>query len=48
MGTSEGSLEREVHSNTVLPRKDRKIPNKQPNPTCIRTGGAKTNKALRK
>ena len=45
-GTHEGSPEREVHSNTGLPKKDRKISNKQPNPTSIRTRGTTTNKAL--
>ena len=33
MGHSKGSPEREVHSNTGLPSKDRNISNKQPNPT---------------
>ena len=31
--TGEGSLEREVHSNTGLLKEDRKISNKQPNST---------------
>ena len=44
-GTQWGSLEREVHSNTGLPNKDRNITNKQPNPTSIRTGGTTTKKA---
>ena len=39
MGHSEGSPEREVHSNTGLPKKDRNISNKQPNPTPTRTRG---------
>ena len=39
MGHSKGSPEREVHSNTVLPEKHRKISNKQPNPKSIRTRG---------
>ena len=33
MGHCEGSPERETHSNTGLPKKDRKFSNKQPNPT---------------
>ena len=37
MGHSKGSPEREVHSNTGLPKKDRKNSNKQPNPTPTRT-----------
>ena len=45
MGHTEGSLEREVHSDTRLPKKDRNISNKQPNPTPTRTGGTTTNKA---
>ena len=44
---SEGSPEREVHSNTSLPKKDRNISYKQPNPTSIRTG-ATTKIAQRK
>ena len=44
-GTQQGSPEREVHSNTGLPKKDRNISNKQPNPTPTRTGGTTTNKA---
>ena len=39
MGHSEDSPEREVHSDTSLPREDRKISNKQPNPTSERTRG---------
>ena len=42
MGHSEGSPEREVHSNTGLPKKNRKNSNKQHNPTCTRTGGTKS------
>ena len=45
MGHSEGSSEREVHSNTGLPKKDRNSSNKQPNPTSTRTGETTTNKA---
>ena len=37
MEHSEGNPEREVHSATGLPKKDRNISNKQPNPTSIRT-----------
>ena len=36
MGHSEGSPEREVHSDTGPPKKDRNISNKQPNPTTSR------------
>ena len=45
MGHSEGSPDREVHSNICLPKEDRKISNKQPNPTSTITGGPTTNKA---
>ena len=44
MGHSEGSPEREIHSNIDLPKEDRKISNKQPNPTSTRTRGTKINK----
>ena len=37
MGHSEGSPEREGHSTTGLPKKDRNIPNKQPTPMPTRT-----------
>ena len=47
-GYSEGSTEREVHSDTGLPKKDRKISNKQPNSTSTRTRGTTTNKAQSK
>ena len=47
MGNSEGSLEREVHSDTDLPKKDRNISNKRPNPIPSRTGGTTINKAQR-
>ena len=33
MGHREGSPERKVHSDTGLPKKDKNISNKQPNPT---------------
>ena len=42
MGPSEGSPEREVHSNTGLPKNDRNISNKQLNPMPTRTWGTKT------
>ena len=45
MGHSEGSPEKEVLSNTDLPKNDTNISNKQPNPTSIRTGRTITNKA---
>ena len=48
MGPREGSPEREVHSDTDLPKKDRNISNKQPNPTSIRIGGTTTNKSQSK
>ena len=37
MGHSEGSPEKEVHSDTILPKKDTNISNKQPNPKSTRT-----------
>ena len=45
MGHSEDSPEREVHRNTGLSKKDRKISNKQPNLTSTTTGRTTTNKA---
>ena len=42
MRYSKGSPEREVHSNTGPPKKDRNISYKQPNPTPTRTGGTTT------
>ena len=42
MGHSEGSPEREVHSDIGLPKNDRNISNKQLNPTPTRTGGTTT------
>ena len=48
MGHSKGSPEREVHSNTGLPQKDRNISNKQPNPMPKRTRGTTTNTAQSK
>ena len=43
MGHREGSSEREVHSNTGLPKEDRKISNKKPNPTSKRVRRMTTN-----
>ena len=48
MGHSEGSPEREVHSNTGLPKRPRNISSKQPNPTPTRTGGTTTKTAQSK
>ena len=45
MGCNEGSPKREVQHNAGLCKKDINRSNKQPNPTCIRTGGTTTNKA---
>ena len=42
MGHSEGSPEKEVHSDTILPKKDTNISNKQPNSTSTRTQGTTT------
>ena len=42
MGHNKGSLEKEVHSNSDLPKKHRNISNKQPNPTSTRTRRTKT------
>ena len=42
MGHSKGNPQREVHSNTGLPKKNRNISNKQPNPTPTRTRGTTT------
>ena len=47
MGHSKSSPEREVHSDIGLPKKDRNISDKQPNPMAARTGGTTTNKAER-
>ena len=43
MGHSKGSPEREVHSVTGLPKKDRTISNKRPNRMPTRTPGTTTN-----
>ena len=42
MEHSEGSPDREFHSNTGLLKEDRKISNKQPNPTSTRMRGTTT------
>ena len=42
MGHNKGSPEREVHSNTGLPKKNRDISNKQPNHTPTKTHGTTT------
>ena len=42
MGHRKGSCGREVHSDTGLPKKNRNISNKQPNPTPTRTQGTTT------
>ena len=42
MGHSKSSPEREVQSDTGLPKKNTNISNKQPNPTPTRTGGTTT------
>ena len=42
MGHSKGTPEREVHIDTGLPKEDRNISNRQPNPTLTRTGGTTT------
>ena len=47
MGHSKGSPEREVHSDTGLPKQNRKISNQQPNLTSKITRGT-TNKAQSK
>ena len=44
-GTQQRQSEREIHSNTGLPKKDRNISNKPPNPTSIKTRGTTANKA---
>ena len=45
MGHSKGSPEREVYSDTGLPKKNRNISNKQPNHTPTRTRGTTTKTA---
>ena len=48
MRYSEGSFERQVHSNTGLPKEDRNISNKQSNPMPTRTQGTTTKTSTRK
>ena len=48
MGHSKGSPEMEVHSNTGLPKKNRKISNKQANLTPTRTRGTNTKRTRSK
>ena len=48
MGHSEGSPEREVHSDTGLTKKDRNISDKQPNPTSTKTRETKKKTAQSK
>ena len=48
MGHSKGSPNREVHSNTGLPSKDRNISNKERNPMPTRTQGTTTKTAQSK
>ena len=48
MGHNKGSPEREVHSNTGLPKKNRNSSNKLPNPSPTRTRGTTTKTAQRK
>ena len=45
MGHSEDRLDRNVHSDISLPKKNKNISNKQLNLTSTRTGGTTTNKA---
>ena len=48
MEHNEGSLEKDIHSHTGLPKKDRTISNKQSNPTPTRTRGTTTKTAQSK
>ena len=48
MRHSKNSIEREVHNDTGLPKKDRNISNNQPNPTSTRTTGTTANIAKSK
>ena len=48
MGHSKGSPERGVHKNTGLPKKNKNISNKQPNPTPTRIPGITTKTTQRK
>ena len=47
-GHSKGSPEREAYSDTGLPKKNRNISNKQPDPTPSRTQGTTTKTAQSK
>ena len=48
MGNSKGSRERELYSNTGLPKTNRNISNKQPNHKPTRTQGTTTKTAQSK
>ena len=48
MGCSKNIPGREVHSNTGLPKEDRKFANKQSNPTSTTSRGTTTKKAYSK
>ena len=48
MGHSDGSPDIEVYCYTGLPKKDRNISNKQPNPTSLRTGGTTAKPRVRR
>ena len=48
MGHNEGSPEKEVHGDKGLPKRNRNISNKQPNPTPTRTRGTMTQAILSK
>ena len=48
MGHSKGSPEREVYSDTGVPKKNRNSSNKQPNHTPTRTRGTTTKTAQSK
>ena len=48
MGHNKGHPEREVHSDRGLPKKNRNISNKQPNPMPTRTQGTTTKTAQSK
>ena len=48
MQHSKGSPEREVHNDIGVPKKNKNISNKQPNPTPTRTQGTTTKTAQSK
>ena len=48
LGYTDKAVLREVHSNTGLPKEDKKVSNKQPNPTSTRTRGTTANKTQSK